>query len=1255
MRKLFLFVTACLLTCATQTVKADDYTFDLRTLEIGGEVVSPYTETTIPQDGVNIFVRTRSEYGVGMLPVNLYAWKHDGTKLLGDFPGLELHSSNLKYVTTNDNEGNKVSYYYYHFDKSILDENLVKNPLGVVFKVGSNQCSDIFIYAEGNYFYNFVGYNNNVPATNETSNYVSGGERIIPATGTNVFVREMNNDNNTYNNNAEIWLHAWNADHADLLGGWPGLQMTDYIYMDGVKWFYWHTDNTSWGGIVFSQNGSNQTVDINNSEPNKAFGAGDNFYTYKPFEKQWDVNKWCFAVENDKQYFQNRIPLKDRTANFKVWTYNEVALNNQIVMTDPENKFRLTFTLGSGKSVNDIQFDKTNGRLELPQYSTIKVESLTDYCLNEVILGPLTTTIAWGIDDNYSTNPKEDDHIHDWIQAGESENTPDYYYLANFFRDVVVDQKELTVGGNQGSGLKDGTRFIGPKIYVRNEAIASDKLTFADHNVKQAKHFLTDDLVGVDVFEGYLICRSVTPISDEYKHKPVAGQKILKVNGSTPAYADPATPQYSWIALKIDNPSSLIGAQLHNVRGTYCGDVDNDHSHHGWMNPTMKVDSYEKVAEGVTTTLNTYCVANFSEQKKENKNGYTPKYFYMEPRHWEICNVTDVMRTPNQVVYAPTENALFPADKSNYYPRQGVAGSAALKDFEAAWAAVDEVTGANYLTYNHVFNIEHAIALTQDWNQTNDTDYDYPLNTPNPTYDQECENDYHFFLWGMPDTKINREVGYTDQNFATADLVYFSRYDVQNNLNAYKNDLRIMVNNPSTDLSAVKDLAVTRRDRLGDNPVTIATLARQGEGQYKVVYNNETQTITNNVDDILQKGDTHYTNPDKVYNLKSTDENDPNIIFLSDRFVSNILTGETDITNQNDYFQYRVEPIGETPDWVTCVVHGVPVYKTNNYGLTRAEYEQSDVDGDTDRHLTEDANVSIEFTASRPTDGYCADMYNVWRGENTTDLSKSSIEGALDMQSVWTKEFEANDTYNSPVNFYVPVQWTEYNDNTYGTYKREISDASVYIDANDVMASTVAHNDGSRWCHANVTVVTTIDKTEKDSRYLVRVWREQNGALTLLNTLNDLTGSDFYGDGYNWETNYSHMAMMGKQNEEEFNNTQTIQFTINDTFIAKPRTAGAPAIGLKADNGNFDMEDVNYYITLYVRDDATDKYYVKTQAVPVKNSIPTGISTVKTGAQVESVRYYNTIGVESSEPFKGVNIVVTRYSNGTTTTTKMIR
>lgn len=53
-------------------------------------------------------------------------------------------------------------------------------------------------------------------------------------------------------------------------------------------------------------------------------------------------------------------------------------------------------------------------------------------------------------------------------------------------------------------------------------------------------------------------------------------------------------------------------------------------------------------------------------------------------------------------------------------------------------------------------------------------------------------------------------------------------------------------------------------------------------------------------------------------------------------------------------------------------------------------------------------------------------------------------------------------------------------------------------------------------------------------------------------------------------------------------------------------------------------------------------------------SVPTGISNVNTG-NVVSVKYYNAMGVESSVPFNGVNIVVTTYDNGTRTASKMIR
>lgn len=42
-------------------------------------------------------------------------------------------------------------------------------------------------------------------------------------------------------------------------------------------------------------------------------------------------------------------------------------------------------------------------------------------------------------------------------------------------------------------------------------------------------------------------------------------------------------------------------------------------------------------------------------------------------------------------------------------------------------------------------------------------------------------------------------------------------------------------------------------------------------------------------------------------------------------------------------------------------------------------------------------------------------------------------------------------------------------------------------------------------------------------------------------------------------------------------------------------------------------------------------------------------------ALIQEIQYYNTLGMMSHKPFEGVNIVVTRYSNGTTTTTKIVK
>jgi hypothetical protein len=57
----------------------------------------------------------------------------------------------------------------------------------------------------------------------------------------------------------------------------------------------------------------------------------------------------------------------------------------------------------------------------------------------------------------------------------------------------------------------------------------------------------------------------------------------------------------------------------------------------------------------------------------------------------------------------------------------------------------------------------------------------------------------------------------------------------------------------------------------------------------------------------------------------------------------------------------------------------------------------------------------------------------------------------------------------------------------------------------------------------------------------------------------------------------------------------------------------------------------------------------------VDSKLPTAISGVMSSAQVTGVEYVNLAGMRNSKPFEGVNIVVTRYSDGSSTTSKMVR
>lgn len=127
-------------------------------------------------------------------------------------------------------------------------------------------------------------------------------------------------------------------------------------------------------------------------------------------------------------------------------------------------------------------------------------------------------------------------------------------------------------------------------------------------------------------------------------------------------------------------------------------------------------------------------------------------------------------------------------------------------------------------------------------------------------------------------------------------------------------------------------------------------------------------------------------------------------------------------------------------------------------------------------------------------------------------------------------------------------------------------------------------------------------------------------------------------------------------------------YTGKNTSIGGQGTNGKDEWEFIAPN---DLEEVKLVARFYYKKTSTSNsprikarptdsdrlYYVveKQVTIPLKDiDIVTGIDNV-TGKAVAGVKYYNIAGVESDRPFQGVNIEVTRYTDGSKSTRKILK
>jgi hypothetical protein len=72
-------------------------------------------------------------------------------------------------------------------------------------------------------------------------------------------------------------------------------------------------------------------------------------------------------------------------------------------------------------------------------------------------------------------------------------------------------------------------------------------------------------------------------------------------------------------------------------------------------------------------------------------------------------------------------------------------------------------------------------------------------------------------------------------------------------------------------------------------------------------------------------------------------------------------------------------------------------------------------------------------------------------------------------------------------------------------------------------------------------------------------------------------------------------------------------------------------------------------------DDLSFQNYVVYPLAITESQVITGVDNLNAGKDVVSVQYVNAAGMVSTTPFKGVNMVVTRYADGSQVTTKVVK
>jgi hypothetical protein len=251
----------------------------------------------------------------------------------------------------------------------------------------------------------------------------------------------------------------------------------------------------------------------------------------------------------------------------------------------------------------------------------------------------------------------------------------------------------------------------------------------------------------------------------------------------------------------------------------------------------------------------------------------------------------------------------------------------------------------------------------------------------------------------------------------------------------------------------------------------------------------------------------------------------------------------------------------------------------------------------------------------------------------------------------------------SPIVYYVPVTFANgviTQDNTYGApySEKETDYIDLYV---SITGSKSSERQGGHWTQEGVEycVYTPIIHVISDALdgishvpYIIRAWLLSDEAYDFTRVDGAIVGT----------TKLSNPYLLG---EKIFQSDEQIpeEIIIGEEWEAHQN----PDDDYKLQNA-FGAPSVGAHIEIVVRAyyqkgagsskglrDGEGGYAYSEGGSEGNFDLPTAVMEILGGKQVVDVTYVNTLGMQSSEPFNGMNIVVVRYNDGSITTTKVMR